>query len=98
MRAALIENGVVVNVIEVENLGLMPGLVAAGEGDICDLWDGVSFTKPAPPVETDEEYNEPILAELAEIDAKSIRALRDGDDDYIAQYSAAAADLRALLR
>ena len=38
-----------------------------------------------------------ILKQLSEIDAKSIRALRDGDTTYIAQYKAQAKDLREQL-
>ena len=38
-----------------------------------------------------------ILKQLSEIDAKSIRALRDGDTAYIAQYKAQAQDLREQL-
>ena len=38
-----------------------------------------------------------ILKQLREIDAKSIRALRDGDTAYIAKYKAQAQDLREQL-
>src|SRR5574344_275906 len=38
-----------------------------------------------------------ILKKLSELDAKSIRALRDGDTAYIAQYKAQAQDLREQL-
>ena len=38
-----------------------------------------------------------ILKQLSEIDAKSIRALRDGDTAYIAQYKAQAQDLKEQL-
>jgi hypothetical protein len=50
MRAAIIENGVVANIIEADNLGVFPGLIDAIGADIGDLWDGSTFTKPpAPP-------------------------------------------------
>jgi hypothetical protein len=50
MRAAIIENGVVANIIEADNLGVFPGLVDATGAAIGDLWDGSTFTKPpAPP-------------------------------------------------
>jgi hypothetical protein len=48
MRAAIIENGVVANIIEAESLGVFPGLVDATGADIGDLWNGSAFTKPAP--------------------------------------------------
>jgi hypothetical protein len=48
MRAAIIENGVVANIIEADNLGVFPGLVDATGADIGDLWDGSVFTKPPP--------------------------------------------------
>ena len=49
MRAHVIENGVVVNTVEVESLGVLPGLVAAqGNEGIGWLYDGQDFTAPAP--------------------------------------------------
>jgi hypothetical protein len=51
MRAHLIQDGAVVNTIEVESLDFIPGLIDASQGGaIGDLWDGESFTKPAPVV------------------------------------------------
>lgn len=52
MRAAIIENGVVANIIEADNLGIFPGLVDATGAQIGYLWDGSTFTAPppAPPV------------------------------------------------
>lgn len=51
MRAHLIENGTVINTIEVESLDFMPGLIAATEGSIGWLYDGKALTPPpAPPV------------------------------------------------
>lgn len=50
MRAAVIQNGVVVNLIEVASLNFMPGLVATDTADIGDLWNGASFSKPTPVV------------------------------------------------
>lgn len=50
MRAHVIENGVVVNTVEVESLGVLPGLVAAvGNEGIGWLYDGHVFTAPPPP-------------------------------------------------
>jgi hypothetical protein len=50
MRAHLIQGGAVVNTIEVESLDFIPGLIAADQGAIGDLWDGQTFTKPEPVV------------------------------------------------
>lgn len=46
MRAHIIENGVVVNTIEVESLDVLPDLVEATEGGIGWTYDGENFTKP----------------------------------------------------
>jgi hypothetical protein len=48
MRAAVIENGVVTNVILVEALDVFPGLVDAANAAIGDTWDGSTFSTPAP--------------------------------------------------
>lgn len=45
MRAALIQGGIVANIIEVESLDY-PGLIEAGNGKIGDSWDGSVFTTP----------------------------------------------------
>lgn len=44
MRSAIIENGVVTNVI----LGSLPGSVESDTAQIGDLYDGQSFSKPLP--------------------------------------------------
>lgn len=50
MRAHVIENGVVVNTVEVESLGVLPGLVAAQANEgIGWLYDGITFTSPPTP-------------------------------------------------
>ena len=48
--------------------------------------------------ESPEQHNAPILAALAAIDAKSIRALREGDAARIASLAAEAIALRLQLR
>jgi len=48
MRAAVVEGGVVVNIIEVESLATFPGLIDAAGGTIGDTWDGEKFTSPPP--------------------------------------------------
>lgn len=53
MRAAIIENGKVVNVVEVGTLDALPGLVDGAMASIGDDWDGETFTSPPfdpPPV------------------------------------------------
>lgn len=50
MKAHVIENGVVVNTIQVESLNFMPNLVEATEGSIGWLYDDQTFTDPNPPV------------------------------------------------
>lgn len=44
------------------------------------------------------EFNAPILAQLAAIDSKSIRPLREGDGARVAALEAEAAALRAQLK
>lgn len=50
MRAAVIENGIVSNIILVDSLDALPGLVAAADAHIGDTWDGATFSRPAPAV------------------------------------------------
>jgi hypothetical protein len=76
MRAHIVENGVVVNTIEVDSLDIMPGLI---DGDIGGIgWsyvDGVFVDNrpapepiPAPPPPTKEE----LLAQLQALQAQII--------------------------
>ena len=77
MKAHVIENGVVVNTIEVDSLDFMPGLVEATEGGIGWLHDGQTFTYPTPPVATEpapSPTKEDLLAQLAALSAQ-IQAL-----------------------
>jgi hypothetical protein len=77
MRAHVIENGVVVNTIQVDSLDFMPGLVDATEGSIGWLFDGQTFTNPNPPVAVEPApapTKEQLMAELAALTAK-IQAL-----------------------
>lgn len=48
MKAALIDKGVVANIIVVDSLDALPDLVDAQDAAIGDLWDGTAFTKPQP--------------------------------------------------
>ena len=50
MKAHQIQNGVVVNTIEVDSLDFLPDLIEATEGGIGWMWDGETLTQPpAPP-------------------------------------------------
>lgn len=75
MRAHVIENGVVVNTIEVESLDFMPGLVdAENEGSIGDTYENGQFIKPPAPPAEPAPTKEQLMAELAALTAK-IQAL-----------------------
>lgn len=92
MRAAVIENGIVVNLIEVDSLDVFPGLIDAADAAIGDLWDGSGFSWPAAapvPVPASVTMRQAKLAlrragVLATVDA-IIAALpgEDGDDARI---------------
>ena len=73
MKAHIIENGTVINTIEVESLDFMPNLVEATVGGIGWLYDGQSFTDPNPP-NTIEPFVEPtkeqLLAQLQALQAQ----------------------------
>lgn len=94
MRAAIVENGVVINVIEVESLDVFPNLIDGEAAQIGGTWDGSVFT---PATISKDQHNAPILAALAAIDAKTIRPLREGDTARVAALDAEAASLRAQL-
>ena len=50
MKAHQIQNGVVINTIEVDSLDFLPNLIEATTGGIGWTWDGETFTAPpAPP-------------------------------------------------
>lgn len=63
MRAAVIADGVVTNIIEVDRLEVFPGLVAAGAVRIGDLWDGEAFSAPPP-------QPEPVPTKVSKMQAK----------------------------
>lgn len=102
MRAHVLdEHNKIVNTISVDSLTSMPGLrliSAENGGSIGDTWDGANYVSPATPPISPDQHNAPILAQLATIDSKSIRALREGDAVRIAALEAQAAALRSQLR
>lgn len=61
MRAAIIVNGVVQNVVELDSLSQIPGTVACTACSIGDLYDGAVFTPPPKPL---AEVKAAKLAEL----------------------------------
>jgi len=71
VRAAVIENGVVTNIIVVESLDCLPGLclIDAQGADIGDEWDGVQFIRPVPAPATlfSESEVEQLRREIVEL-------------------------------
>lgn len=53
MRAHVIEGGVVVNTIEVQDLNFLPNLISGDVGGLGWVWDGNTLTNPNAP--TDEQ-------------------------------------------
>ena len=75
MRAHVIENGVVVNTIEVESLEFMPGLVDGENGGaIGDTYANGQFIKPPAPPADPAPTKEQLMAQLAALSAQ-IQAL-----------------------
>ena len=75
MKAHIIENGVVVNTVVVENLQVLPNLISAENGgSIGDLWDGQTFTPQEITAAPAEPTKEELLAQLNAI-AAQIQAL-----------------------
>jgi hypothetical protein len=96
------ENGEILNTVMSEELddNMVDADATGGNiGDILDRstepWTITPRPAPQPSV---EEYNAPILAALADIDARSIRPLRAGDKAALAELEKQAQDLRAQLR
>lgn len=63
-----------------------------------ELYNGVYLTKEEIAQKQKEARADEIKKELGEIDAKSIRPLRDGDEEYLAKYREQAEKLREELR
>ena len=85
MRAAVIENGKVTNIIVVESLDIFPNLVDAEGANIGDDWDGVQFVKPPTPPTPDptpprmtEEEKEALLLAQSEMIALLFERLQGG--------------------
>lgn len=66
MKAAILNNGVVENVIEVDSLDFLPGLIDGTGAAIGDTWDGTQFVKPPAPMPTLEDYDAALTEHLDE--------------------------------
>lgn len=93
-RYLIIEGGVAVNCIEADSqFAKSIGAVPAGDAGIGWLWDGKAFAPPPPPAPPARTRAD-VLADLAAIDTRSIRALREGNATRIAELEAQAVALR----
>lgn len=67
MRAHIVNEGVVVNTIEVASLDFMPDLVVAvGNEGVGWFWDGQNFFPPVDPEKTIEQVKKEIVASVQE--------------------------------
>jgi hypothetical protein len=76
MKAAIVENGVIANIIEVESLDFMPGLVEVTNESIGWVWNGTSFA-PAP-IPPDQIKAEIMTATQQRLDTFAKTRLYDG--------------------
>lgn len=92
-------SGKIINTVVARSLSDLPMLVDASIGGrIGDsIINGIVVKTPLPSL-TDEQFNAPIIAQLDELDAKTIRPLREGETARVAELAAQAAALRAQLR
>ena len=104
MQTHIIENGVVVNTILAtveETQAAYPNAtcVDGSTGGIGWLWDGtVLSAPPVPEPEPQTRTRADVLADLATLDTKSIRALCEQDATRLADLEAQKEALRAELR
>ena len=101
-RFSIIENGIVVNQVESdEQFATHQGWIPAGDSAICDLWDGVKYSKP--PVDEKAIHNENIKQQIAALEATiTDRRYREAilgiDNSWLANVDAQIAALRAQLQ
>lgn len=74
MKAHVVENGVVVNTVEVNSLNDLPNLVEATSGGIGWTYENGVFVEPAAPAPQPEKTKEQLLAELQAL-AEKINSL-----------------------
>lgn len=75
MRAAYVENGIVVNVVEVVEVEeISGGLVATDTANIGDKYEGVSFLPPEPIPLTKDQEKEKARIEQVLSDIQSIKS------------------------
>ena len=84
MRAAIVKDGVVVNLIVVESLAALPDLIDGSDAHIGDAWDGQQFIRaeqPGTPPEKPrmmEEEKEQLLLSQSEMIAMLFEAVLGG--------------------
>jgi len=66
MRAHIVENGIVVNTIEVDSLDFLPGLIDGEVGGIGWTYENGQLSPPAPPVKTPEEVQLDVVTKTQE--------------------------------
>lgn len=64
MKAAQLTNNIVTNVIVVDSLDVIPGLIDGTSAGIGDTWDGTQFVKPPAPLPTLADYDAALTAHL----------------------------------
>lgn len=90
-RYLVIKDCVAINCIEADaDFAQTIGAIPAGEAGIGWLWDGETLTAPPEQIRTKEV----IISELAEIDTKSIRALRENNATRLKELEDQAQALR----
>lgn len=83
MKAHIIENGIVINTIEVDSLDFLPNLVEATEGGIGWAYDGVNFTAPLP---TPEPIPQSLTPRQIRLQLTAL-GLRQAVEDWVATQS-----------
>ena len=92
MKYALVKNNIVVQI----QPDPQENFIEVANDVVCDMVkEGAIFKMPIPRPLTFEEKNSDLLTQLLEIDLKSIRALREGDQVKIDEWETKAVAIRA---